>query len=254
MRFRLLILALLVSVTATGQSARPFRDGERFTMSLMFKWGAVNTEVAQADIRLDSLLYRDESAYHVNCFVKTAPFFEVFFKMREDFHSWFRTSDLRPLKFTRDTYEGGYTATNLYLYDWPAGVIHANVNFEGKGPQVLDIPLHEGVFDLPSLIYYFRTLDMDSFSRGDRFPFTFAIDDDVYDIVLTYYGKERLNVRKKGKMDAVHFSCSVVTGAMFEGNQEVQMWFSDDARRIPLAIMVPLRWGSIRGWIKDYQP
>ena len=57
---------------------------------------------------------------------------------------------------------------------------------------------------------------------------------------------------KVGKVKARHFSCSVVSGAMFEGNQEVQVWFSDDANCLPLAVLVPLRIGAVRGWLKSW--
>ena len=161
---------------------------------------------------------------------------------------------MKPLKFIRDTYEGGYTATNLYIYDWPAKLIHADVNFGDSGPQKLEIPLHDKVFDLPSLIYYFRTLDMSKHRPGEKFPFSFAIDDAVFDIALTYHGKEQTYIRKQGKRATEHFSCSVVSGAMFDGNQEVQIWLSDDAYHVPVALRVPLRWGSLQAWIKTYEP
>ena len=149
MRWKLLILSLLISVTVNGQGKGciptreeyPFRDGEQITLSLMYKWGAVNTEVGLAYIDLDTLRFNGEPSFHVNFRVKSAPFFDLFFKMRENFHSWLTIADLKPLKFTRDTYEGGYTATNLYNYDWPNNVIHADVNFNGRGDEHYEIPL-----------------------------------------------------------------------------------------------------------------
>ncbi len=257
----LLILSLLtlsLSVSAQGRGCfgksrpLPFKAGEKLRFSLMYKWGAVNTEVAWADIKLDSLSYEGKSAYHTQLKVQSAPFFDVFFKMREDFQSWFSTDDLLPLKFTRDTYEGGYVATNLFYYDWPARVIHADINFESRGRQVLDIPLKDCASDLPALIYSLRTLDMASMVRGHATKLSFAIDDSVFDVKLTFKGKEKLRVRKMGKMNTYHFSCSVVSGAMFEGDQEIQIWFSADDNRIPVAIMAPLRVGAVWAWIKSY--
>lgn len=263
MRKGVLIAALLVafSIQAGAQKGsclpmsgqRAYQNGERFELSLMYKWGAVNTEVAQAVVTLDSTRFKGESAYHTRLKVRSMPFFDIFFKMREDFQSWFRPRDLRPLKFIRDTYEGGYTAINNYIYDWPAGVIHADINFENRGPQVMDIPLHDCVYDLPALIYYLRSADFSKMKQGGAYPLSFAIDDAVFDIKLTYKGKETIKVRKVGKVKARHFSCSVVSGAMFEGNQELQVWFSDDGNCLPLAILVPLRIGSVRGWLKSWE-
>lgn len=262
MRWKLLILGLLVSVTVNGQgkgciptrTPYPFEGGERITLSLMYKWGAVNTEVAQAWVNLDTLQYNGSQAYHVNFKVKSAPFFDIFFKMREDFHSWMRRDGLVPLKFTRDTYEGGYKATNLYYYDWQKKVIHADVNFSNRGDEHYEIPLHDCAYDLPALIFYLRTMDVSRMKKGDKYHLSFAIDDSVFDVVLTYHGRKRLNVRKMGRRNALLFSCSVVSGAMFEGDQELKFWFSDDARHVPLAVMAPLRVGAVWCWLKQYKP
>lgn len=260
MRFRLLILALLVSVTVNGQGrgcipvrdTYPFKAGERIDLSLMYKWGAVNTEVAQAAVTLDTVSYNGEEAFHVNFKVKSAPFFDVFFKMREDFHSWFTVRELKPLKFTRNTLEGKYTATNEYYYDWPAGVIHADVNFNGRGDEHYEIPVHECAYDLPALIFYLRTMDLSRMHAGEKYHLSFAIDESVFDVVLTYHGPTTLKVRKLGERNALLFTCSVVSGAMFAGNQELKFWFSNDGQFVPLGVMAPLRWGAVWAWLKEY--
>lgn len=260
---RLLVIALLLcsflplggQETSCLPRARelPFAAGERIKLGLYYKWGAINTEVAEANVDLDSLRYEGTPAFHTAFTVKSAPFFDIFFKMREDFQSWFTLDGLRPLQFSRDTYEGGYTATNLYLYDWEQKQIHATVNFAGGGPQSLDIPLHDCSYDLPTMIYYLRSSDFRQMQPGKSYPLSFAIDDNVFDIRLTYKGEETLKVRKLGKMKVRHFSCSVVSGAMFEGNQELQFWLSADEDAFPVAVMAPLRVGSVWCWLKSYE-
>ena len=89
---------------------------------------------------------------------------------------------------------------------------------------------------------------------GDQYPLSFAIDEAVFDIILTFQGAEPLKVRKLGVRNSLLFSCSVVSGAMFEGNQELKFWLSNDGYYVPLAIMAPLRVGSVWAWLKDYQP
>lgn len=220
----------------------------------MYKWGAVNTEVGLATIDLDTLQYNGEPTFHVNFKVRSAPFFDLFFKMREDFHSWFSMLDMKPRKFTRDTYEGGYTATNLYHYDWPNKVIHADINLNKRGDTHFEIPLHDCAYDLPALIFYLRTMDLSRMHKGDKYKLSFAIDDSIFDVVLTFHGKEKLNVRRMGKRNALLFTCSVVSGAMFEGDQELKFWFSDDGRYVPLGVMAPLRVGAVWCWLKQYKP
>lgn len=229
-----------------------FKPGEKITFALTYKWGAVQTEVASAILAVDSVAYKGSPAYKSVLQVKSAPFFDVFFKMRENFQGWMEPQSLRPLKFIRDTHEGNYDATNLYIYDWDSRVIHADVNFDGRGPQTMDIPLKDCVFDIGSILYYARGMDVKRLYVGGKYPLSFAIDDSVFDIMLTYKGKENLKVRKYGgkTIRCMKFSCSVVSGAMFTGDEEFLLWISDDGNRLPVTFMAPLRVGAVWGWLK----
>ena len=263
MRWKLLIVSLFVSVAVCfGQGkgciptkgTPPYKAGEEIDLALFYKWGLVNTEVAKATVKLEGTSFNGTPAFHVGFGVKSAPFFDAFFKMREDFNSWFTVQGLRPLKFTRNTLEGKYTATNVYNYDWNNKVIHADVNFNGRGDEHYEIPLHECVYDLPTLIFYLRTMDISRMQKGGKYHLSFAIDDAVFDVVLTYHGKEPFSLSRSDVRDAHLFTCSVVKGAMFEGNQELKFWFSADGNYVPLAVMAPLRWGAVWAKLKDYRP
>ena len=224
----------------------PFQAGERVNMSVMFKWGAINTEVAQASLTLE----QEEDCYHAVMAARTAPFFDVFYKIRENFQSRFSLDELRPMEAFRDTYESGYTATNHFIYDWEAGVIRAEVSYRGAAPEFKEIPLKGLSLDMVTIIYYIRNLDWSQVEAGEVCTLPFAIDDEVFTVSVTCRGREDLKVRKAGRFHAVRLSCTVVAGVLFEGNQELQVWLSDDGNRVPLAVMVPLRVGTVWAWFK----
>lgn len=255
-RFLAISLGILLSVVVYAFPARkelPFQAGEKVHLSVMFKWGAVNSEVAWADLSLQETVCQQQPAYCLTINARTAPFFDVFYRIREGFQSWFSLTEQRPLQCTRDTHEGNYYAWNRYTYDWTNGVIHADVNFNGRGDEHYEIPLQGEVYDLPTLIYHFRTVDPSALKPGDRFPLRFAIDDDVFDITLTFVGRETKKIRKMGKVKTLRFACSVVNGALFDGNKPVDIWFSDDGACLPVAFMAPLRVGAVQGWLKSYE-
>ena len=218
----------------------------------MYKWGAINTEVGTARLTADTLNFRGQDAYHLACLARTVPFFDRIYKIREDLQSWVQAEDLKPLRFTRSTFEGGYTASNDFNFDWEKGLINADVNFENKGPQMLEIPFKEGDFDLVSLLYHIRSLGEETFESGNVVKVRFAIDDNVFDVTINAKGKENIKVRKLGWMDAWHVSCSVVQGALFAGDEQLHLWFSADGNRIPVAARVPLKMGAVQAWLTSY--
>ena len=224
----------------------PFQAGERVSMGVTFKWGAINTEVAQALLTLDE----EENCYHATMAARTAPFFDVFYKIRENFQSRFAVEDFRPMEAIRDTYESGYTATNHFIYDWEAGFIRAEVSYRGAPPEYMEIPLESFSYDIVTIVYYLRNLDWAKAETDQVCEAPFAIDDDVFNIYVTYRGKEKLKVRKMGYYRAMRLSCTLVAGVLFEGDQELQVWLSDDDNRMPLAVMVPLKMGTLWAWFK----
>ena len=223
-----------------------FQDGEVVSMSVMFKWGAINTEVAQASLTLE----QETDCYHATLAARTAPFFDVFYKIRENFQSRFALEDFRPMEAIRDTYESGYTATNHFIYDWEAGFIRAEVSYRGGAPEYKEIPLKNFAFDMVTIVYYLRNLDWGQARAGQICQVPFAIDDAVFNVNVTCKGKENLKVRRMGWFRAMHLSCSVVAGVLFEGDQELQVWLSDDDNHLPLAVMVPLKMGTVWAWLK----
>ena len=248
----LIALAVLLSLALHAQGLplveeSVFQDGEVVSMSVMFKWGAINTEVAQASLTLE----QETDCYHATLAARTAPFFDVFYKIRENFQSRFSLKDFRPMEAIRDTYESGYTATNHFIYDWETGVIRAEVSYRGGAPEYKEIPLKNSAFDIVTIIYYLRNLDWDQARAGQVCQVPFAIDDDVFNLNITYKGKENMKVRKMGRFRTRHLSCSVVAGVLFEGDQELEVWLSDDDNHLPLAVMVPLKVGTVWAWLKS---
>ena len=196
---------MLVSLALSAQGIplckeAPFGAGESVQMGIMFKWGAVNTEVGQARLGVEEVPYGPDSTqvYHAACVVKSAPFFDLFFKMREHFQSWFTPGEIRPLEALRDTYENGYTAANHFVYDWEAGIIRADVAYNGQAPEHKELPVKGLSYDIISLIYYLRGLDWEKADAGSPVLVPFAIDDNVFEVKVTYLGPEVFKVRKQG--------------------------------------------------------
>lgn len=253
MRRWLLILCIcLAAPLAIAQEQYSFCDGEVVTLSVMYKWGAINTEVGTARLQVDSLNYDGIPAFHLGCKAWTTPFFDRLYKIREDLQSWVRAGDLRPMRFTRSTYEGGYEASNDFHYNWDEGFIDADVIFEKKPPQKLHVPIKEGEYDLVALLYHIRRLDESAYQKGAVTKVRFAIDDSVFDVYIRAQGKENIKIRKQRRMNAWHLSCSVVQGALFDGDEDLHLWLSADDNRIPVAAKVPLKMGAVQAWLSGW--
>ena len=165
-----------VPVKSIREDALAFAAGERMSFVIHYQWGAINTDVGYAEASLDTVTFNGQKAFRCVAAGKTTRFFDIFFKVREDFRSYFTCDGLRPLKFTRDTHEGGYEARNTYLYDWKAAEPHidAVVYTSKAGEMSYEIPLTPCTFDLPALFYFARNMDFDAVEPGKRYQSLFC--------------------------------------------------------------------------------
>ena len=243
-----------VPVRNVGRDDLAFQAGEKMEFILHYKWGSINTDVGTATVTLDSLDFNGQEAFKCSVFGKTKKFFDVFFKVREDFQSWFTMDGLKPLKFTRDTYEGGYQARNTYVYNWDAAepAISAEVYTSKRGQMSYELPLTPCTFDLPSLFFFARNMDVDNVEPGRRYPMTFAIDDEVYNVYFILYGRETIKVKGLGTVKTIKFAAKLLEGEVFKGEEDMMIWICDDENRLPVYFEAPLLVGKAAGRMSGY--
>ena len=244
-----------VPVRSVSEDSLAFQHGERMDFVLHYKWGTINTDVATATVTLDSLTYNGQKAFRCSAYGKTSRMFDLFFKVREDFDSWFTRDGLRPLKFTRDTYEGEYEAKNTYHYIWDAAepYIAADVYSSKRGMKAITLPLTPCTFDLPALFFFARNMDFDVVEPGRRYPMTFAIDDDVYNVYFILHGRETKKIPGLGTVKTIKFAAKLLEGEVFKGEEDMTIWVSDDENRLPVCFEAPLLVGVASGRLSGYK-
>ena len=244
-----------VPVRSVSEESLAFQHGEKMEFVLHYQWGTINTDVATATVELDSLTYNGEKAFRCSAYGKTSRMFDLFFKVREDFDSWFTRDGLKPLKFTRDTYEGGYEARNTYHYIWDAAepYIAADVYSSKRGMKAITLPLTPCTFDLPSLFFFARNMDFDVVEPGRRYPMTFAIDDDVYNVYFILHGRETRKIPGLGAVKTIKFAAKLLEGEVFKGEEDMLIWVSDDENRLPVYFEAPLLVGVASGRLSGYK-
>lgn len=243
-----------VPVMSVAEDSLVFKAGERLEFALQYTWGAMNTDVAHAELDLEEVTFNGEEAFRLKAYAKTVKFFDWVFKIREEFNSWFTRDGLTPLKFTRDTYEGGYVAKNTYLYDWSLEepLIKADVYSSKRGQKSIELPLTPCTFDLPSLFYFARNMNFDVVEPGKRYPMTFAIDDEVFNVYFILHGRETMKVKGIGEVAVIKFGAKLLEGEVFKGEEDMIIYISDDMNRLPVFFEAPLLvgrgTGRLVGW------
>lgn len=244
-----------IPVRQLSEENLAFQSGERLRFTMHYEWGTLDSDVGWANVGLDTVRFNGEKAFHCSAYGRTTKLYDIFFKVREDFQSWFAVDGLRPLKFTRNTHEGKYEARNEYSYMWNAAdSIHiaADVFTTTSGHRHVTMPLDKCTFDLPALFFFARNMDFSKVEPNVKYPMTFAIDDDIYNVYFILRGREVKKVKGFGTVRTIKFSAKLLTGNVFTGDEDLSVWISDDENRIPVLFEAPILVGVASGRIDSY--
>ena len=97
-----------------------------------------------------------------------------------------------------------------------------------------------------------RNMDIENVDAGKRYPMTFAIDDEVYNVYFILYGKETIKVKGLGTVNTIKFAAKLLEGEVFKGEEDMMIWISDDENRLPVYFEAPLRVGLAAGRMSGY--
>ncbi len=244
-----------IPVRSLSEDLLAFGAGERLKFTMHYEWGTLDSDIGWATVGLDTVRFNGQRAFHCSVYGRTTKLYDFFFKVREDFQSWFTVDGLVPLKFTRNTNEGRYEARNVYSYMWNAAdsaSIAADVYTTTSGHRHVVMPLDKCTFDLPALFFFARNMDFSKVEPNVKYPMTFAIDDDIYNVYFILRGREVKKVKGFGTVRTIKFSAKLLTGNVFTGDEDLSVWISDDENRIPVLFEAPILVGVASGRLESY--
>lgn len=245
-----------IPVKSLAEKDLAYKGGERLEYTVRYKWRSINSDVAKAYVALDTATLNGIPVFHSSISGRTAKFYDIFFKVREDFQSWFTREDVIPVKFFRDSREGGYYSINRYSYIWdPEEDKHINAEIETSRRALRSevLPLSGCTYDLPALFYMARNMNFNKVRPNMKYPMTFVIDDDIYNVYFIWLGRERKYIKGIGTVKTMKFAAKLIAGEVFDGKSDMSIWISEDDNRIPVYFEAPIKVGLVTGRLTNWE-
>ena len=240
------IISILITFTAFSQEdTSSFKAGEK----LKFRMSYSNFLTAgYATINIKKTKNKGVDAFHVVGKGKTTGMINWFFKVRDNYETYFYKDSILPYKFIRQIDEGGYTKDKELLFNQKINEVTV-IDKEKKNQNKFNT---DGpVQDLLSSLYYMRNKDITNFKKGDEITLPIFLDQETMQMKLRFLGRETIKT-KFGKIKAAKFMPLVASGRVFKEKESVTIWVSDDANKIPLRIKASLSVGSLRADLHKY--
>ncbi len=247
MKKSLLTILLFTSIAAMTQSTpTAFKAGEwlKFRISYSNFLNAGN-----ATIHIKEAKFNGKQTFHVLGKGKTTGVISWFFKVKDDYQSYFYKDNIQPYRFIRKINEGGYKKNKEILFDHQTRA--ATVKDYKKNTNK-NFAIESGVQDMISTLYYLREKDLSNMNIGDEISLKMFFDETSYGFKMRYLGRETIKT-KFGNVASLKFRPLVQSGRVFKEKESLTVWVTADKNKIPLRIKASLSVGSIRADLDGYK-
>jgi len=229
----------IMDLPSIDQSA--FGEGEYLRFRLHY--GLIDAGEAELNVYKSRKQYQGREALHVIGTGRTLGAFNWFFKVRDRYETYLDEKGVFPWEFVRDIKEGGYEKYQTYRFHQERAAVSTN-----KGDTFKIPPLSQ---DMLSSFYFARTLDFSNARPGDVFTIPTFVDEEEYPLQIRYLGKENLKSRT-GTYRCMKFVPVVQEGRIFEEEEDMTVWITDDKNRVPVLAKAKVLVGSIKMELVEY--
>ena len=236
----LFIILFGISNLVFSQTDLPYKVGEYASYKVSF--GAINVGSAELEITENGQL-NNKPIFHIVGKGRTAPFFDLFFKVRDVYETFIDTITLLPLQFKRVVNEGSHLINQQYKFNHnDSRVITQSSSFF--------IPINTQ--DMLSAFFFARTFKKEDIITGQSFYIPVFMDDENYILEIKYLTNEIIDA-KWGKIDCMVFQPKMQEGRVFEDGEKMKIWITDDANHLLLKVETEIFVGTIKAVLEDYK-
>ena len=212
-----------------------FQRGE--TLQYKASYGIFN--VGEGSFKIQDHVYRinGKPCYKLDAYGATSGFINWVSTVDDHWYAYVDTTSLLTLTAYRDLIEGRYKKNEVAHYNFDDSLISVkNIDHNtGKFKEPIHYPIEEPTRGMLSGFLYLRSLDFKTLNKGDTVSIKSFLDDTFYNFQIIVYGREDLKT-KAGKFKSIVFRPVMPDNSVFEGEDSILAWFSDDENKIPLKV------------------
>ncbi|EIJ38022.1 DUF3108 domain-containing protein [Galbibacter orientalis] len=248
-----IILAILVFWSSAFVNQNKVIEENAYQAGEWFKfrihYGIFNASYATLQLKNENL--NGKEVFHVIGKGQTTGLADLFFKVDDNYESYFDKNSGQPYKFIRKINEGGHTKDLEINFDYNK---NKAVLKDHKHDTEEIFQINKGVQDLISAFYFLRDrVDRKTVKEGEEFVSDMLFDDDgLFKFKLKYLGKQTLNT-KFGKVRCLKFRPYVQSGRIFKEEESLTLWVSDDENKMPIRVKADILVGSIKADLEAFK-
>jgi hypothetical protein len=244
---KIFIFLLLITTFSFGtQKERAYDVGEWFKFRVHY--GLINAGYATLEVQ--EAVKNNKKVYHAIGKGYTTGMSRFFFRVDDDYESYFDKETGNPYQYVRKIDEGGYTKNQEGFFNQSTNKILVK-DYKSKTENTFLFP--DNVQDIISTFYYLRNHPtIDKLKVGESIAIDMFFDNETTKFKLKFIGREDIET-KFGVVPTMIFRPLVQSGRIFKEKESVTVWISNDDNKIPVRIQANLVVGSIKADLDGYR-
>lgn len=212
-----------------------FTKGEKLDYHVSFGIFSIGS----AEMIISDNFYRinHRDCYKVDVYGKTTGMVDWVAKVDDHWGAYVDSAALLPHMSYRNIKEGNYRKNEVTKFDHQVNLIETQVKDKktGKFKEPIYYPAPKNVRDMLAGYLYMRTIDFSTMKKGDVFTVKGFFEDTFYELDVRYKGKDKIKT-KAGKFHALKLVPIMPNNELFDGENSIAVWISDDKNKIPLKV------------------
>ncbi len=239
-------MLLFITVSFNSQKPEAYDSGEWFKFRIHY--GFINAGYATLEVQ--EAVKNNKKVYHAIGKGYTVGMSRLFFKVDDNYESYFDKVTNKPYQFVRKIDEGGYTKNQEGFFNQDANKVQIK-DYKNNTDKTFSVS--ENVQDIISTFYFLRNHpNIDKLKVGESIVVDMFFDDETFKFKLKFIGRENIKT-KFGTAPTMIFRPIVQSGRVFKEEESLTVWISDDENKIPLRIKASLAVGSIKADLEGFK-
>ncbi|MDD3626422.1 MAG: DUF3108 domain-containing protein [bacterium] len=214
-----------------------FKEGEYLVFSLNYMGMKAGYGTLEVVSRTN---YNGQECYYIKSRARSAPFFDFFYKVRNDYESYFDVNSFATLRFVEHQRESKHKADReIEFYPDRSILIYKNKEY----------PIPKNVKDVLASFYFVRAQNL---KVGSEVSLLSNSKTKNYKLNVKVVGEEKLDTIL-GKVNTLIIEPDLkYESGIFKATGALHIWVTDDERHIPVQIKSAIKIGNITGTLIKY--
>ena len=236
------ILLVAMAMLSLAAGARTFGN-ETLNYEIVYHWGAVWKHAGDATLTLR----KSGSGYKATLVGKSRPWADKVYTVRYTLTTTLNASMI-PQRYEKRSHENGHFSHDVVQYSYSGSKTSATCKRyrTGKPVQTISLSTSGQAYDLVSVFYMLRSLNLQSMTKGKSYVSTIFSGKRKETLTIVYKGMENVKMRNGKTRQAHHLVMRFTQDGGKRSSDDIDSWFSTDEARLPLLVVGKLAVGEIK--------